>query len=264
MSRTLNLVARLLARGRRLHELGREHDAFTILRHLAGFRELPAAVAEETQARLADIQMRRHRYVSACRHLATALVYRPDSASYHYQLATALDTEGRGDLQRAAEHYRQALRLDPQQPRYRSDFGLLALRRGQTEEGLEALRQAAELAPNDPVVVGKLLDGLWQAGQAEEAWQALRAARFRNPRDGRFCKLWSDFQFRQLREQQQAAQRTGSGDGDPGPVLLPFLRPVPRPPAAPVIRKIIRHDGPTPLPPPHIPRPAQRSDQKHA
>lgn len=265
MSRTLKLVDRLLARGRHYQDLGCEHDAFLLLRRLAGFRELPAAVAEETQARLADIQMRRQKYFSARRHLTAALVHRPDCPRYHYQMALALDTDTRGDLERAAEHYRHALRLDPDQPRCLADFGLLALRLDRTAEGLAALRRAAELAADDPVVVGKLLDGLWQADHPEEARQALRAALFRNPRDGRFRKLWSDFHFRQLREHQEAARRRRTADADAeGPMLLPFLRPVPSSPTTPVARKILRRDAPTALPPPHLPRPARRSDQKHA
>jgi tetratricopeptide (TPR) repeat protein len=209
--------------------------------------------------------MGRQKYLAARRHLTAALVHRPDNPRYHYQMALALDTDTRGDLDRAAEHYRRSLQLDPDQPDCLADFGLLALRLDRTDEGLTALRRAAQLAADDPVVVGKLLEGLWQADRPEEARQALRAALFRNPRASQFRKLASDFHFRQLREQQEATRRRRLGDAETtGPVLLPFLRPVPSSPAMPVVRKILRRDAPTPLPPPHLPRRVQRSDQKHA
>ena len=55
MSKMLNLVDCLLARGRFLQQLGRDQDALVVLQRLAGFRQLPPQVAEETQLRLAEI-----------------------------------------------------------------------------------------------------------------------------------------------------------------------------------------------------------------
>jgi Tfp pilus assembly protein PilF len=266
MSRTLNLVDRLLARARHLQELGRLADALALLKQLAGFRGLPAATAEEAQARLADIQLRRRKYLAARRHLAVAIGYHPDNASYHYQMAGALDADYRGDPERAAEHYRQSLQLDPDQPRCLAEYGLLILRLGQIEEGLEALRRAVETSPADPVVASKLVEGLCEAERPEEARTALRTALFRNPRDLRFRKLWNDFRFQQLREQQEAGRwrQTAGARGRRGPVLLPFLRPVTGPLPARPGRRIIRHDAPGPLPPPHPPRPTRQSDHRHA
>jgi Flp pilus assembly protein TadD len=269
MSRMLNLVDRLLARGRKFHEIGREHDALVLLSRLAGFGELPAEVAEETQARLAEIQLRRRKFVRARRHLTAALLHRPDSARYHYLLATACNTHTRahtrGDEQRALEHYRRSLQLDPDQPRCLLDLGMLAVRLGQTEEGLRCLHRAAELAPNDPHVIGKLAAGLREAGQPEEARRALRSARFRNPRDRRFLRLWNDFQFRQLREAQEAARRADlSGNGDDEPVLLPFVRPAHDSGTRLGAHRVIRLDPGSPPAAPHWPLPARRSDRKHA
>ena len=61
MSMTLNLVDRLLARGRHFQQLGRDHDAIDTLGRLSQFASLPAEVAEETQARLAEINLRCNR-----------------------------------------------------------------------------------------------------------------------------------------------------------------------------------------------------------
>src|SRR5687767_14686313 len=111
MSMTLPLVDRLLTRGRSLHESGRVHDAYQVLKKLATFRELPAETAEEAQALLAEIQFGRRKYLRARRHLAVALGYHPDNAQYHYLMAAAVDADDRADKQRALAHYRRSLKL---------------------------------------------------------------------------------------------------------------------------------------------------------
>src|SRR5689334_11449887 len=136
MSKTLNLADRVLARGRHLHELGYQRDAQRMLGRLANWQQLPASVAEETQARLADIQLRNGQYAQARRHLTAALAHRPDNARYHYLLATALDANERDQAQTAYEHYQRSLELDPNQADCLSDFGLLALSLRRDEEGL--------------------------------------------------------------------------------------------------------------------------------
>lgn len=264
MSRTLNLARQLLARSRTFQKLGREQDALGILGKLAGFRELPGDVAEETQACLAELHLRRKRFVKARRHLTAALVHKPNNARYHYLIAQALDTADKGDTERAAEHYRRALELDPQQPRCLADFGLLSLRLGQIEEGLKCLCRAVEMAPGDQELVQKLADGLHQVDRDDEARSVLRAALFRNPRDPRFRKLWNGFQFQRLREQQQAEraseQELLNGDGRQ---LLPFVRPATE--SREIVGcKIVRRDQASPTPPPHLPSPNRYPGRKHA
>jgi tetratricopeptide (TPR) repeat protein len=226
------------------------------LSRLAKFRELPQEITEEAQFRLGEIQLRRGKVRRARRYFATALLYRPDSALYHYLLATALDTDDKGEPHRALEHYRRSLELEPDQPRCLSDLGLLSLRLGQTAEGLQALRRAVELAPADYDAVRKLCEGLRQVGRPDEVRQAVRAARFRNPRDHRFRDLWNEVQYQQLHDEQEARRRAGQdcdGIGE-GPVLLPFVRP----PAGGAVRsasgKRVRRDPAAPPAPPHLPR----------
>src|SRR5437773_1011865 len=115
MSRTLNLADRVLAIGRNLRELGRDEDALRMLGRLAGWQHLPAEVAEETQACLADIRMRHCQFAQARRHFAALLGYRPDNPRYHYRLAAAFDADQKGSAEAAYEHYRQSLELDPNQ-----------------------------------------------------------------------------------------------------------------------------------------------------
>ena len=263
MSRTLNLIRGLLARGRKLHKLGVDGDALLALSRLSSFRELPAGVAEETQRRLAELLLKQRKYIRARRHLAALLAHQPQNPHYHYLMARTVEKDLRADPKRAVEHYRQALAIEPNHPRYLCDFGLAALRIGRKRTGLESLRRALELAPDDAVVVGKVVDGLSQRGRYREALRAVRAAIFRNPGERRFRKLWQDVRFRQTRALQQAAHRRAQAVGEET-MLLPF---VPSPATARPVQvglRIYRHDtGPT-LPHPHFPRPARKTDQKHA
>jgi hypothetical protein len=143
---------------------------------------------------------------------------------------------------------------------------LLALRLGQPEEGLDALRRGVELAPDDPETVGNLVEGLRQEGLVDEARAALRAALFRNPRDSRIRKLWSDFEFHQLRQRQEAERHAGRNGWNPeeGPGLLGFLRPGPGEPPLKAGRKIVRRDAATPPAVPHLPGSLRHSDRKRA
>src|ERR1051326_1519224 len=206
MSKTLNLVDRLLAMGRLFQQMGRTQDAVRILNRLVGLRNLPFDAAAEAQARLGELHLRQQRFKQARRHLTAALPQRPDCADYHYQLATAHDQDDEGDPKIALEHYRKALDLSPDHAACLADFGLLALCLGEEQNGLQALRRAVDLAPEDPEIMGKLVEGLCQLERPQEARQTIRAALFRNPRHGGFQKLWSDFRFQQLREEQEAAR----------------------------------------------------------
>jgi Tfp pilus assembly protein PilF len=257
----LNLVDHLLAMGRKYQELGRHRDALNLFTRLAGFRELPAEAAEETQARLAELQLKRRKYGRARRHLTAALRHQPASARYHHQMATALQAEDRGNLEQAAEHYRRALELEPGFVKCLTDYGLLAVRLGRVDEGLARLREAVERAPEDAEAVGKLVKGLRLTGRGDEARTALRAALFRNPRSPRFRKLWSEFQFQQLRQQREAErlERESALPSDEGPVLLPFTRPAGGRPAEGATPTILRREAG--VLPPH--RPRRRPDQRN-
>jgi tetratricopeptide (TPR) repeat protein len=261
MSTTLNLVDQLLLRGRRYQDLGRTHDARVVFGRLLGLYELPAAVAAETQARLAELELHRHKYQRARRHLTAALAYQPANAHYHHLMANALEDDDKGDPERALEHYRQSLQADPEHAGCLSDFGLLALSLGQTAEGMAALRRAAELAPDDPRILANLVEGLSDTDQAEEAHRLLLAARFRNPHDDRFLDLWNDFQFQQLHAEQEAQRQTAATADEDEPMLLPFVRRAEGTPLPPA-RKRIRHDPPAPIAPPHLPR--RLSSKRHA
>jgi len=242
----VNLTAHLLERGRHLRRLGRTADAVRTLNRLAGFRELPPPTAEETQALLGEMHLGERNYRRARRHLTAALCHRPGHALRHRHMAAACHADGSGDARRALHHYRRAIALDGDDLTSLCDGGLLAVRVGRTDEGLSWLRHALELAPDDAAVVGKAARGLGQAGQADEARVVLRAALFRNPRDPRFRKLYTDFQFRELRRRQELERlQSETAAPDEGPTLLPFLRPVGESAGS------AAYDGPATLPGPY-------------
>ncbi|HYT92717.1 MAG TPA: tetratricopeptide repeat protein [Gemmataceae bacterium] len=266
MSRTLHLIRRLLAHGRKLHKLGVNHEASLLLNRLAGLGELPPGVAEEVQRRLAELSLKQRRYPRARRHLAALLLHQPDNSHYHYLMGRAVEKDNNGDPKRAAMHYRRALELRPDHPRYLTSFGLAALRIGRKDSGLRSLRRALEVAPDDPLVLARVVEGLSERRRYREALTAMRAALFRNPYDPRFRKLWHDFRFTQLQRRQEATRRREAAAvaAAEGPTLLPFA---PLPSEARVGqagRRFIRHDGSPALPSPHLPLPARRKDRKHA
>jgi tetratricopeptide (TPR) repeat protein len=266
MSMTLNLVDRLLSMGRNYQSLGRNQDALRILTQLAGFRDISPEVAEETQFRLAQLHFLRRKYTRVRRHLAAALAYQPNSARYHYLMAASLAADARSDGQRALEHYRKSLEVEPDQPACLSELGLLALRLGRTQEGLASLRRAAQVAPDNVVVLERLVKALEEEDQPDEARAALRTALFRSPRSGGIRRLWNDFQYRQL-HRAQAARRHGSdltSVGAEKPTLLPFVPPENGGRPFRIGRRTIRYDVSAGTQPPHRTERAPLPDQRHA
>ena len=108
MTTTLNLFDHLLSTGKKYQELGRTLDALRVLTRLTRLREMPAEVAEECQLRLGEMQLKRRRYRRARRHLTAALQYAPEQARTHHLLGQAYLGDGRGDQQRAEEHFRRS------------------------------------------------------------------------------------------------------------------------------------------------------------
>lgn len=257
MAKTLNLCECLLQMGRDWQEAGRLVEATRVLRRLAGFRDLPASMAEEAHSRLATMFLQLREFKDARRHLTSAIFYKPSHAPYYFQLASALHHDSAADPYRAIRYYRQALRLDADQPRWWSDFGRLLLQIGKTQKGVAALRRALSLDADDPVIVGRLVEGLCLAGRAAQAEKVLRVARFQHPRDLRFRKLWNDFQFQQVHESQYDVPNA------PEPVILPFVLRA-RLTEKPVLPgRIVRMDRKSQSSP-HLPQTARQPDAKHA
>ncbi|MFN4258431.1 MAG: tetratricopeptide repeat protein [Gemmataceae bacterium] len=263
MSMKLSFSAQLLARGKQCQEQGRWLDAQTILQQVTSFRGLSVDIAEEAHARLAEVLLELGRWKRARRHLRLALLYRPDCARYHYLLARILSSDALGDPDRALEHYRQALSLEPDNSTYLSEFGLLAIDLGEYDEGLTALRRAVELEPEDPTPLSRLVEGLCLADEPAEARRVLRAALFRQAGDPRFRQLWNDFQFQRVYELQEARIPEAPVVRDEEPTLLPFPSSVPAHHDGAVTPCVVRRDAAAPPSAPHF-WTTQPSDQKQA
>src|SRR5262249_17395306 len=191
---------------------------------LSTLGSLPKGLAAATEICLAECFMRGRKFRRASHHLRTALCYRPKNANAHWLLGQALSKGREPDIGSALQHYRRALALKPGQAKCRSEYGLLLVRIGWCERGLSQLRKAAKLAPDDSEVLDQVVRGLCIAGQTHEARSLLLAARFRRRRDSCIQSLWNAFQFRQLRNAQQAVlrQKEASIEHQKGPVTLPF------------------------------------------
>jgi tetratricopeptide (TPR) repeat protein len=247
MTITVSFVEHLLARARQSQQQGRTADAIAQLTRLAAFPELSPAVAEEVQARLGELHLKRRRFRQARRHLLAALALNPDSSRYHRLLGLALASDLHGDQGRAWRHYGRALALAPGKARWRGEAGLLAVRLGRTDEGLALLRDAHEQAPEDPVILGKLVKGLCLAGQIDEAERLVGLARFRAPRCGALAQLWLDLRLAGVRREQDSAAALARAEAEP--VLLPFVRA-----AGGETEGAARYDGAHALPGPHLVR----------
>jgi len=217
MGTTLNLNTCLLELAREAQSQGRTRDARNLLTRLVSFRDLPRPIAEQVHARLAEVFVAEKQFRKARRHLAVLMCLRPSEAKYFYQYAVALHRDPKGDQHRAAKYYHQALEHEPTKFKWWSNYGKLLIELGRTHDAVGALRQARELSPDDPVVIGRLIEALCLVDRVEEARTVLCESRFAHPRDGRYRKLWNDFQFRQAAQVQQPQ----SADD---PVILPFVR----------------------------------------
>src|SRR5438045_2424227 len=203
MSEPLRLLDQLLAKARHLEKLGCRQEAERLLAQLAGFRQLPEAVALEVRTRLALLLLRQRQYGAARHHLTAALVLRPRRALTHYLLALAADARGKGDVERALEHARQAVRVAPHQAKYLVLHGTLLLRVGKLTNGLTRLEQALAQAPGELRILNRVVRGLIRAELRQEARRVVQAALFLQPRSPALLKLWSDVRFQEVRGEQE-------------------------------------------------------------
>jgi Tfp pilus assembly protein PilF len=263
MSRTLNFCEHLLAQGRNYHTLGVNDRAQGLFTNLARLRDLPADIAEETQSRLAELYMQQRKFGRARRHLTAALAHDRHNPLYHHLMAIALAEDPQGDRDRALEHFRRCVQLEPEEPVYHSDAGLFALEHGAVDEALAYLRRAVELAPDDVSIIGDVVRGLQDHGHHDEARQIARAALFRSGGDARFRRLWNDCRFQELHHRQQRAnkKRLVRRAVAEGRICLPFVHLTVETPTG---RKLIRKDGPSRTPAPRLLKFTRLSGKKHA
>ena len=154
--------------GRRYQEAGRHRDAVTVLTRLSHFRFLPSEAAEETQARLAEIHLKRRKYKQARRHLTAALRHQPENARYHYLLATALQAEEGGDLERAAGSFAGPSSSTRTSSSVSPTMAISSCVWDKPRKDWQVC-EAVERSPEDVEVLGKLVKGLRLCGLSDEA-----------------------------------------------------------------------------------------------
>ncbi len=249
MSTTLKMPGQLLAIGQRLLDCGRDQEALEVLDKISHLAEVPASITVDSQLRLAEIYLRRRRFVEARRHLNVVLSSRPDHAQAHYLLAASFRQQEKPELRRAARHYRKAMALAPDEPAYAADLGLCLFDLDKCTSGLRYLREAVELAPDDVDYVRDLAMKLLDQGRVIEARRVALAALFRQSRNADLRKLWNEVRFHEARLQQFRPRIYQESD-ETEPALLPF-----RPAAATATA--------TPLAPTlRLPAPALRSPRR--
>ncbi|MCZ2496549.1 tetratricopeptide repeat protein [Xylophilus sp. Kf1] len=150
--RTLVNLGVLLAAGRRWAEAEARYRAALALR--------PDDMAALTNLGLVLEEQRRFEEAEALQRRALALA--PDRAEVHNHLAGVLarraDAGGPGG--EAERHYREAVRLQPDNAVHRSNLGALWFDQGRLAEAEEALRQALAMDPQQPsahINLGQLL-----------------------------------------------------------------------------------------------------------
>jgi tetratricopeptide (TPR) repeat protein len=103
----------------------------------------------------------------AAEHFGEALRLNPGYAPAHYNLGVALTQTGH--LQEAMEHFREALRLNPDYARAHYNLGVALTQTGHLQEAMEHFREALRLNPDYAPAHYNLGHALLQTGQPQEA-----------------------------------------------------------------------------------------------
>ncbi|MBI2525929.1 MAG: tetratricopeptide repeat protein [Candidatus Rokubacteria bacterium] len=105
----------------------------------------------------------------AAEHYRRALAINPDLAQAHSGLGLALAQESR--IPEALFHLREEVRLNPGSSRARKNLAAILVRQGRTAEAIEQLRRAVQLSPGDTMAHNDLGNALAVQGQLDEAVQ---------------------------------------------------------------------------------------------
>jgi predicted Zn-dependent protease len=262
MGAIINLVDRLLARGRTLAAFGRRSDARNTLERLLSLADLAPPAQAEAHLLLAELFLKGQHFRKARRHLAVVVALQPDNAEVYYRMAVAVDLDPNADPRRAWKLFRKALAMQPHKAAYWSAFGQLALRLRKRRTALSAFQKAAELAPLEVSVLDEIVDGLMALNRQREALAVLKAARFRMRNNSGLERLWGRFRFTCLARKQKA-QRLGLTGRAGDALLLPFV-PTSDSPAKGFGSGIIRDDRFSKASPHVRLSGALRSDPRHA
>lgn len=74
-----------------------------------------------------------------------------------------------GEMEKAAEHYRNAVQIDPQHSEGWQSLGMALVKTDRLEEAISALQRLVELQPKDQLAYSSLSLALGRAGKIKEA-----------------------------------------------------------------------------------------------
>lgn len=102
-------------------------------------------------------------------------------ANHEYEQALKRTAEGR--LVEAVEHYRAALRIDPELAVAHQNLGVILLQTGQLQEAVHHLSQAVRIDPGLVPALTNLGTALARTGQSDQARQSFERARVLDPQN---------------------------------------------------------------------------------
>jgi tetratricopeptide (TPR) repeat protein len=152
-----------LALGLQEHQRGRLDQAARLYRNVLG------AQPEHLDALhlLGVIALQQGDHRGAAERICRAVSRNPANAAYHANLAEAL--RGLGELDRAADCCRTALRLQPHYSEATNNLGLVLLAQGRIDEAAAQLRQALRLKPDYGMAWNNLGNALRLSGDLDGA-----------------------------------------------------------------------------------------------
>ena len=159
-----------LSLGLQEHKSGRFREAARLYRNVLGAQpEHPDALHL-----LGVIALQQGDHRSAADHIGRALSRNPGNAAYHAHLAEAL--RGLGELDKAADCCRTAMRLQPHFADAINNLGVVLLAQGRIDEAIAQLREALRLKPDFSMACNNLGNALRLGGDPDGAVTHFRRA----------------------------------------------------------------------------------------
>jgi tetratricopeptide (TPR) repeat protein len=208
-----------------------------------------------------ELLVQAEQYREARLHLRMAAQIEPTHAQTYYFWGLAFERDPHGCDYQAAKKFGKAIKLAPEDPKYRAALGRAAVRSDRKKRGIRELHAAAGLAPGDVAVIRVVTEGLIEAGQLKMAGRVLNRARFlsfESSKDRELVALMERVWFESARcEQREAKRHRQDADfaRDGGRMVIPFIRKVKRTGGGtgPKTNGSTRRDVVS-LPKPHFPR----------
>jgi tetratricopeptide (TPR) repeat protein len=219
MSSFVSFPQRLLERARDQIRRGGLAEAARTLDHIIHHPKLDPAIACEGNFLLAQVRFALADLSGAEQSARKALALDADNPDYHHLLGRMLEES---DSDQAGEHFSQAARLSPNDPRKVLSFGKSIADRKDHEQGVRLIESAYAHAPDDPDVVESVMDGLLDHGRIDEAELVVTQALYRHIDDRRF-RLIRD-RFRARRCELMLTKRAKGSDG--AMEIIPYRNPI--------------------------------------